>query len=149
MGSSDSHDSSASGSSGSGAVALKGNPRILVVDDEELMREVAAMMIEEEGGTVVSSGSGRDAVSILEREAAKIDCIFCDFSMPEVNGFDVYNAAQKIRAGIPFVMVSGLRIVPEVEELRRTGKIEFVSKPFHQRDLFSALNRARQRAAGS
>lgn len=124
-------------------INLEGRPTVLVIDDEELMLEVASMMIEEEGSAVKSAANGKDGVSILEKDPTAIDCVFSDFSMPEMNGFEVYQAVQKIKPGIPFVMVSGLKIVPEVEALLREGKIQFVSKPFHKSELFKAINRAR------
>ncbi|NDC38364.1 MAG: response regulator [Proteobacteria bacterium] len=129
--------------SGSGSVTLEGKPTVLVIDDEELMLEVASMMLEEEGSAVKSAANGKEGVAILAKDPSGIDCIFSDFSMPEMNGLEVYQAAQKIKPGIPFVMVSGLRIIPEVQELMREGKIQFVSKPFHKAELFKAINRAR------
>ena len=131
------------GDKGVVSVTLEGSPTVLVIDDEELMLEVASMMIEEEGSAVKSAANGKDGVSILAKDPNSIDCVFSDFSMPEMNGFEVYQAVQKIKPGIPFVMVSGLKIVPEVESLVREGKIQFVSKPFHKSELFKAINRAR------
>jgi DNA-binding NtrC family response regulator len=101
------------------------------------------MMIEEEGSAVKSAATGKDGLSILSTEPNSIDCVFSDFSMPEMNGFEVYQAVQKIKPGVPFVMVSGLKLVPEVEALVREGKIQFVSKPFRKAELFRAINRAR------
>jgi DNA-binding NtrC family response regulator len=124
-------------------VTLAGKPTVLVIDDEALMLEVASMMIEEEGSAVKSAATGKDGLSILSTEPNSIDCVFSDFSMPEMNGFEVYQAVQKIKPGVPFVMVSGLKLVPEVEALVREGKIQFVSKPFRKAELFRAINRAR------
>lgn len=114
-----------------------------MVDDEVLMREVAAMMIEEDGGTAIQAASAEEALKILTESPDSIDCIFSDFSMPEMNGYDLYLKVQEIRSGIPFVMISGLKMVPEVRGLLESGKIQFVSKPFHQKQLCSAINRAR------
>ena len=125
-------------------VKLNGTPTILVVDDEELIREVASMMIEEEGGIVIGAPDGATALAILEEKKGAIDCIFSDFSMPKMNGYEVFVESNKITPDIPFVIVSGLKIVPEVEDLRRKGRIEFVSKPFHQVELVKAINRARE-----
>jgi CheY-like chemotaxis protein len=123
---------------------LNGAPTVLVVDDEELIREVAVMMIEEDGGKALAASDGMQAVELLKAQATEIDCILSDFSMPEMNGYQVYLEAVKIKPEISFVMVSGLKIVPEVDELRKSGKVQFVSKPFNQADLMAAINRARR-----
>ena len=122
---------------------LIGSPRVLVVDDEVLMREVAAMMIEEDGGVAIQAASAAEALKALAESPGSIDCIFSDFSMPEMNGYDLYLKVQEIRAEIPFVMISGLKMVPEVRALLESGKMQFVSKPFHQKQLCAAINRAR------
>ena len=125
-------------------VKLHGNPTVLVVDDEELIREVASMMIEEEGGTVLNAADGNEALKILAQKKDNIDCVFCDFSMPQMNGYEVFVESNKVKPDLPFVIVSGLKIVPEVDDLRRKGRIEFVSKPFHQVELVKAINKARE-----
>lgn len=129
-------------------VTLNGNPTVLVVDDEELIREVASMMIEEEGGTVFGAADGIQALALLKEKQGTIDCVFCDFSMPHMNGYEVFVESNKLRPNLPFVIVSGLKIVPEVEDLRRKGRIEFVSKPFHQVELVKAINKAREYGKG-
>ena len=125
------------------AVKLNGAPCVLVIDDEELIREVASMMVEEEGGKVLVASNGKQAIDIFQQHKDSIDCVFSDFSMPAMNGYEVYLELDKLKSGVPFVLVSGLKSVAEVEELRRTGRIEFLSKPFHQVELVKAINRAR------
>lgn len=129
-------------------VILTGNPTVLVVDDEELMREVATIMIEESGGKVIPAVDGQDAVSVFEKNKDVIDFVFMDFSMPNLNGYEAYLEITKIRSDVGFVFVSGLKITKELEALRAAGRIEFLSKPFHESTLLAALDRlAKRRAA--
>ena len=118
---------------------LKGNPTILLVDDEELLREVATMMIEEEGGNVILANDGQEGVDIFTQNKDSIDCVVLDFSMPRLNGYQAYLAINKLPPKTPILMVSGLSVTPEVAELRKQGKIEFLSKPFLQKDLIALI----------
>jgi two-component system cell cycle sensor histidine kinase/response regulator CckA len=115
------------------------NLTILVVDDEELIREVASMMIEEEGGTALIAKDGIEAIEVFKRNFAKISCVLMDFSMPEMNGYDAYLAMSKIDPKVQVVLVSGLKVVPEVDKLRQSGKIAFINKPFKQADVVTAI----------
>jgi len=116
------------------------NPTVLVVDDEELMRQVVAIMVEENGGSVIEAVNGKDAIEKFSNLKDKIDCIFMDFSMPELNGFETYCEIKKLKADIPVIMMSGLAIIPEVQDLIQAGKIGFLSKPFHENELIDTLN---------
>ena len=126
-------------------MGLIGNPTVLIVDDEELIREVASMMIEDECGTVLVAKSGTEALQVFSANKDKITTVFLDFSMPGMNGYEVYLELMKLNDKLAVVMVSGLKIISEIDKLRREGKIQFLSKPFHQVDLVKALNVAHER----
>ncbi len=124
--------------SGQSGAPLTGT-RVLVVDDEDLMREVTAMMIEDLGGSVISAPGGRAALEIFEREAGSITCVVLDFSMPEMNGYELLMALRKIAPGVPALMISGLTRTREVQQLSSDGDLGFLAKPFQQTELVSAL----------
>lgn len=119
---------------------LVGNPTILVVDDEELMREVVSIMIEENGGSVIEAVHGLDAVQKFRENPEGIDCVFMDFSMPEMNGYEAYLEIRRMSNAVEFVMVSGLQVTPEINELCKADSVTFLSKPFHEEDLIAAIN---------
>ena len=118
---------------------LAGSPKVLVVDDEELMREVVAIMVEENGGQVLEAINGLDAVEKFKEHVNSVDCIIMDFSMPEMNGYEAYCEIRKLSDSVPFVMVSGLQVTPEIGELEKENQIAFLSKPFHEEDLIAVL----------
>ncbi|MCB0320572.1 MAG: response regulator [Bdellovibrionales bacterium] len=118
---------------------LPGNPLILYVDDEELLREVASIMIEDHGGRCIVACDGRDALTKFQEQSGEIDFVYMDYSMPEMNGYETIVEIRKIRPDIPIVVVSGLDISPEVEELRQQGKVGFLSKPFREVDLIDSF----------
>ncbi|MBN8549535.1 MAG: response regulator [Deltaproteobacteria bacterium] len=123
------------------AMKLEGTPTVLIVDDEELMREVTSIMIEENGGKVLTAVDGLDAVEVFAEHKGKIDLIFMDVSMPRMNGYEAFLEIEKIDPNVLVLIVSGLKMTPEVEALQRAGKVDFLSKPFHEIELIKALQK--------
>lgn len=64
--------------------------KVLVIDDEGLVRDVLRMMLEDQH-TVVTCGSGREALDRLGR-GERYDVILCDLMMPDLSGMDVHAA---------------------------------------------------------
>lgn len=124
---------------------LENNPLILVVDDEALIREVAVIMVEDNGGRVLTAATGEEAVEVFREKAEEIDYVCMDFSMPGLNGHEAFLEMEKIRPDVKVVFVSGLKITPEVQELHRAGRVEFLSKPFHEVELLKAIGRLKDR----
>lgn len=122
-------------------MSLKGQPTILVVDDEELMREVTQIIIEENGGKVRLAQDGVQAVEVFKANAAIIDLVFLDFSMPKMNGYEAYLKIKELKPDVGVVFASGLKLIPEVETLVAARKVEFLSKPFHETELLNAFRR--------
>ena len=132
--------SSNSNSPSSPASSFTKQPHILLVDDEDLLREVMALMIEEGGGTVIHARDGIEALKLFRDRRSEINCVLLDFSMPGRNGFETYKDILLEDPAAKVVMVSGLRVIPEVQTLVLTKKIGFLAKPFHEVDLIRAIN---------
>lgn len=118
------------------------DPQILVIDDEELIREVTAIMIGDNGGTAISAADGVEGIEIFKKDPQRFHCAVIDFSMPKLNGYEVITELRKIRAGFSVVLITGLAVSPHIDELRKSGKVEFLRKPFHEAELIQAINRA-------
>ena len=105
------------------------------------MRDVLVMMIEENGGRVISAANGKEALERFRQHAAEIDVAVLDFSMPQLNGYEVCRALSDIKPGVGVVLISGLSRTAEVESLERGGSVRFLGKPFEERALIEAINR--------
>lgn len=114
----------------------------LIVDDEELVREVAVMMIEEAGGVALTARGGVEAVEVFKVNHQKLAVVLMDFSMPNLDGFQAFEQMQVVNPAVPVVLVSGLKITPEAEAARTTGRLGFLNKPFKQDDVLRVISRA-------
>ena len=67
--------------------------KVLVVDDDPKAVELIAVRILGLASTVLRAYGGQEAIEIARRELP--DLIVLDLMMPEVNGFDVVDGAQR------------------------------------------------------
>lgn len=114
---------------------------LLIVDDEELVLQVTAMMLEDLGVQIILARSGAEAITQLKQNPGKISLVLIDFSMPELNGYETFLELREVQSDLPVVMASGLGCIPEVEELKRRGEIEFLPKPYSEQQLVQVIER--------
>lgn len=115
---------------------------ILIVDDEELVREVNSILIEENGGKVLLANDGEEGLTVFSENKSEIDVVLLDFSMPRRNGYELYLEIKKLKPEVPVIMASGLGVIPEVQNLVSAGELQFISKPYHEAQLMSAIKQA-------
>ena len=79
---------------------------ILVVEDHNILREGLSILLESEGFNVLSAGNGMKALEYME--VSSPDLILSDITMPEMDGYDFYNAvrARADWVTIPFVFLT-------------------------------------------
>ena len=74
---------------------------ILVVDDEPLVLGMVAMMLEEGGHSVMTAGSGADAINLWRSHRGGIDLLVSDVRMPVMDGCTLANALQEESPNLP------------------------------------------------
>jgi DNA-binding response OmpR family regulator len=78
--------------------------KILIVDDEEVIRMLYGEELEEEGYEVVTAGSGRGLMEMIQRE--KPDLVILDIKMAEHDGLDLLQEIRKDFYNIPVILCS-------------------------------------------
>jgi signal transduction histidine kinase len=122
-----------------GAAGPRG--RLLVVDDEADMREVLADVLTGRGHSVTLAGGGREALAWLERGG--FDLVITDLGMPDVNGWDVANAAKAGQADLPVLLLTGWADAAGTA----AGRVDAViRKPFDMTKLADAVSAALSRS---
>ncbi|KAI3465534.1 hypothetical protein Pfo_022197 [Paulownia fortunei] len=140
---------------------LKGK-QILVVDDNVVNRRVAEGALKKYGAVVTCVEGGKFAVELL-KPPHKFDACFMDLQMPEMDGFEstrqirslekIYN--ERITSGETSIGAAGtlscwhtpiLAITADViratnEACVKCGMDDYVSKPFGEGQLYSAVAR--------
>jgi DNA-binding NarL/FixJ family response regulator len=114
--------------------------RILIADDHELVRRGVRALLQErpEFRLVAEAAHGRDALD-LARES-KPDIAILDYSMPELNGYQLTVALKREIPGIEILIYTMYDRESMVIDVLRAGARGFILKSDSAEHLFAALN---------
>jgi CheY-like chemotaxis protein len=104
--------------------------RILIADDDPSIRKTLASVFAEKGAVVEACQDGYEACGALDK--ASFDMVISDIRMPYRNGYEIYAAAQRCRAGMPVVLMTGFGYDPSHSIVRagQEGLTSVLFKPF-------------------
>ncbi|OMO62536.1 hypothetical protein COLO4_33016 [Corchorus olitorius] len=136
--------------------------RILVVDDNKVNRRVAEGALKKYGAMVTCVERGQDALEKL-KPPHSFDACFMDLQMPEMDGFEATRLIRSVESEVNEKIASGeaslemygnkphwhvpiLAMTADViqatnEECMKCGMDDYVSKPFEEEQLYSAVAR--------
>ena len=113
--------------------------KVLVVDDEEDIVEVIQDRLEAYGFTVITAGTGVEALSRLSTE--KFDGIFLDVKMPEMGGIETLEHIRKKDRKIPVIIITSSSTREAAIEAMAKGASEYVLKPFEWEELKAKIEK--------
>lgn len=116
----------------------------LVVDDYESMRKKISKALTSLGLSVVEAYNGVEAIKQLRDEKGKkIDVIFTDLIMPEMDGFELCLEVRKIPKfnDVPIVVTSTHVDATYVLKALRMGADDYIAKPVEVELLKKVLTR--------
>ncbi len=105
--------------------------QILIVDDEERLRELVQACLEDLGGwATLTAGSGLEALKVAQTEA--LDAIVLDVSMPDMDGFSVFEQLQASPAtrSIPVILLTAKVLPSDRARFAQMGIAGVIAKPF-------------------
>jgi len=105
--------------------------RILLADDEPDILEISRIALETVGGyEVVVCESGARFLELLED--FNPDLVIIDALMPDMNGLEVLAAMRQVGGfeETPAVFLTGLVLERDLRDLRQSGAVDVVTKPF-------------------
>jgi len=123
------------------AAAQARRPRVLFVDDEPSIVALGLRILERYGYAPRGYTTSGEAVAALRAQPAGADVLVTDLDMPGMNGFDVAQAAQSIRADLPIVLVSGLLTEEQRRRAAEIGVKATLAKPYDGNELHATLQR--------
>jgi two-component system nitrogen regulation response regulator NtrX len=115
-------------------------PKILIVEDEPAIRRVLKNILTEESESfqMFEAADGQEAYMTIQEN--DFDLVICDIKMPKMDGVELLEATKKIKAEIPFIMISGHGDLETAVDAMRKGAFDYVQKP---PDLNRLLNTVR------
>ncbi|MFA6293109.1 MAG: response regulator [Victivallales bacterium] len=103
---------------------------VLLVEDEEEVRKWGNTALSKLGFTVLQARDGLEAVNIFKKHKNEISCLFCDLSMPHMDGWETITALRAIRQNLPVILTSGYEEESVMEGKHSELPDFFLDKPY-------------------
>jgi PAS domain S-box-containing protein len=114
---------------------------VLIVDDEVPVLTVCSAMARQLGLRVLTAVDGVDAVRVFGAEAASIDVVLLDMTMPKQDGLATFRELRRIRPDVRVILCSGFSEQEITERFAGEGIAGFLQKPYGIKALQQALAR--------
>jgi FixJ family two-component response regulator len=119
-------------------------PIVFVVDDDISVRESLESLIRCEGWRPETFAS---AQAFLNYPRVLIpSCLILDVSLPGLNGLDLQRLVASERTAMPIIFITGHGDVPMTVQAMKAGAVEFLTKPFNDGVLLTAIRAALERS---
>lgn len=119
-------------------------PIVFVVDDDISVRESLELLIRSEGWQVEAFVSAKE---FLDRPRALVpSCLVLDVSLPGLNGLELQKQVVVERSDMPIIFITGHGDVPMTVQAMKAGAVEFLTKPFKDEALLSAIRQSLERS---
>lgn len=106
---------------------------IHVVDDDEALRDSLVWMLEANAYRVAAYES---AEAFLQAGGADMPgCLLLDVRMPGMSGIELFEELRRRHCALPVVFITGHGDVPMALAALKKGAIDFIEKPFSERDM--------------
>ncbi|GGH12660.1 response regulator transcription factor [Paenibacillus segetis] len=117
--------------------------RVLIVDDEEHVREGIELAIDWDQFGIKQRFQAENGLQALEvMKQHKPEIVFCDMSMPKMNGIQLLDQLRGEYPDTHIIVVSGYNDFTYTRATIRANGVDYILKPFKRRDLEQALSKA-------
>ena len=108
--------------------------RILFIDDQQDFLDSISFWMKAKGYKVLTTKECRKGIGLVQE--GKVDIVFCDYKMPEMDGIQVMTEIRKINPSIPLVMVTSHADDIMLQQIKPLNIAGFFSKigPFEELD---------------
>ena len=121
--------------------------KVLLIEDDAIIRENTAELLELSNFNVITAPNGNIGVELAKRDTP--DIVVCDIMMPELDGYGVIEALSKNNETkyIPFIFLSAKTERTDVRKGMDLGADDYITKPFTEEELISAIESRLAKAA--
>ena len=117
---------------------------VFVIDDDPSVRRALERQLRTAGFRVETFESAQDYVARAPRAA--IACIVTDVRMPGMSGLDLQDSLAQAGGALPMVFITGHGDIPTTVRAMKGGAVNFLPKPFAEREILAAVAEALERS---
>lgn len=119
------------------------SPTVFVIDDDPNVR--ASLQ-----GLLKSAGLRSECFETAEQFLGKVPadspgCLILDLSLPGISGLDFQQKVRQAGRTIPIIFITGHGDIPTSVKAMKSGALEFLTKPFDDGKLLTAVTEALDR----
>jgi FixJ family two-component response regulator len=119
-------------------------PIVFVVDDDVSVRESLELLIRCEGWQPEVFASAGEFLA--RPRVLAPSCLVLDVGLPDLNGLDLQKLVAVERTDMPIIFITGYGDVPTTVRAMKAGAVEFLTKPFGDEVLLTAIRQAIDRS---
>ncbi len=124
-------------------MTTRSGPVVFIIDDDADVRSSIQGLLRSAG---IRSQSFETAEAFLEiKESDGPSCLVLDVSLPGVSGLELQQKLVDAGIRIPVIFLTGHGDIPMTVKALKSGAMEFLTKPFADRDLLNAIQQAFER----
>jgi len=124
------------GSDVSQKISLEGKT-ILIAEDEILNYKLFESMLNKSGAKLLWAKNGLEAIKMTIDN--RIDLIFMDIKMPEMDGYEATKQIKKLEPNIPIIAQTAFAFANERNFILKSGCDMYITKPIDQTELWRTL----------
>jgi FixJ family two-component response regulator len=113
---------------------------VFVIDDDPSVRKAISLLLRSENYETEIFDS---AESFLERRRYfGMGCILLDIRMKDMSGLQLQEELNKRKMPLPIIFITGHGDIPTSVTVMKRGAVDFLTKPFDDKDLLEAVKNA-------
>jgi FixJ family two-component response regulator len=118
-------------------------PTVFIIDDDAAVRASIQDLLESVGLRSESFGKAEEFLAGKRHDGPS--CLVLDVRLPGVSGLDFQRRLADAGVQIPIIFITGHGDIPMTVKAMKSGAVEFLTKPFVDRDLLDAIHQALDR----
>lgn len=120
---------------------------ILIVDDDVSLAEMVEDWLANERHTTEIVHDGEEARKRIS--FGQFDAVLLDWELPGCNGLEIVADVRAKGILVPIIMLTGRGMVSDKEQILDLGADDYITKPFHLKELSARLRVALRRSVGA
>jgi two-component system KDP operon response regulator KdpE len=118
--------------------------KLLIVDDEPAIRWALKKTLQNPSLEIVEAETGQQAIALIR--TVRFDTVLLDIGMPGMDGIEACRQIRELMPLLGIVMLTVRDTEQDMIQALDAGADDYVTKPFHARELAARLRAAVRRA---
>ena len=119
---------------------MSSEPTVFVVDDDPAVRQSLGALLQVTFPRVAAFASAAEFLAAYRPEEP--GCLVLDVAMPEMTGLELQHRLREEKIDLPIVFITGHGSVQMAVGAMQAGAVDFLEKPFHERQLWDSVHKA-------